>query len=331
LMGCIQARETKSPEQGPALKEKTDAAVPARVAEVLLVEDSPISQTVLTEMLRKLGHHVDSVGTGKDAIARCATKEYDLVLMDIQMPEIDGLEATIQIRRNEQPTNRHQTIVALTAHAMPSDRVRCQEVGMDGFLVKPIAFDLLKHAIDTVLGVATSNTSTVLFATERISRAGNGTATPGNEPAVVVDAALASKAEPVEEISLDPPPLLSNADQLQLILQRSPTAEELASMFSGNTSLLREVLSLLIRELPRLRKLYETSLENGNCAEARRAVHTLKSNVRYVGLYGIAEYAEQIERIARDGNLQQLQKESSMLSMVFDHVANWADTMLRKK
>ena len=102
-------------------------------------------------------------------------------------------------------------------------------------------------------------------------------------------------------------------------------------MFNGNASLSAEVLSLLTREAPRLRKLFEMSLENGNCLEARRAVHTLKSNVRYVGLTQMAAVAERLERLARDGQLEILKTHSESLSQMIDQVINWSEMMLHSQ
>ncbi len=343
----------------PALPSKTPAAT--KSASVLLVEDSPISQTVLTEMLRKLGHRVEAVGTGKDAVAKCATQRYDLVLMDIQMPETDGLEATQLIRAAERSSGRHQIIIALTAHAMPSDRVRCQEVGMDGFLVKPIAFELLQLAVDTVLGLSTTGAQAILFNADRqatnqtpslhsngsppgsATRSGSpptqsteqDSPNAGLEVNVPYPAASPIAAETPSTTDLvtagENSAILLSVAELEAVMSQAPELPALTALFSGNTNLMREVLNLLVRELPRLRKLFETSLENKNCAEVRRAVHTLKSNVRYVGLNAIADYAEQLEKLARENQLDALQDQAQMVSHVFDYVANWADTVLRKR
>ncbi len=233
-------------------------------------------------------------GTGRDAIARCAAQHYDLVLMDIQMPETDGLEATLQIRAAEKTRSTRQTIIALTAHAMPSDRQRCQEVGMDGFLVKPIAFDALKQAVDSVLQSKPLTPNASLTAA-RSEPAPDLTMEPAEKvqkettETLVKSSSLAESA-PVEDVTLDEP------FDANTILSDAPNWQTLLQMFSGNANLLEEVLGLLVREAPRLRRLFEASLERGNCAEARRAVHTLKSNVRYVGLTKMASVAEQLER-----------------------------------
>ena len=90
------------------------------------------------ELLEKRGHHVVVAGNGAEALATMEKHEFDLVFMDVQMPEMDGLEATAVIRGKEKITGKHQPIIALTAHAMKGDREKCIAGGMDGYLTKPI-------------------------------------------------------------------------------------------------------------------------------------------------------------------------------------------------
>ena len=117
---------------------------------VLLVEDNLINQKVADSMLRKNGHAVVIANNGKEALAALSAQEFDAVLMDVQMPEMDGLEATAAIRAGEQGTGRHVPIVALTAHALTSDRERCLQAGMDAYLSKPIQSAQLLQAMADV-------------------------------------------------------------------------------------------------------------------------------------------------------------------------------------
>ena len=89
---------------------------------------------------------------GREAVAALESQDFDLVLMDVQMPEMDGYEATAAIRERERETGRHMPIVAMTAHAMKGDRERCLEAGMDGYVAKPIRAQQIFEAIDLVLG-----------------------------------------------------------------------------------------------------------------------------------------------------------------------------------
>ena len=121
---------------------------------ILLVEDNVINQTVATEMLRKLGCRVDVAGNGKEAVDMVQTFPYDLVFMDCQMPEMDGYEATAEIRRTE-GTERHIPIIAMTANAMQGDRERCLEAGMDDYVSKPVRMEHLTEVLSQYPPTAT--------------------------------------------------------------------------------------------------------------------------------------------------------------------------------
>jgi two-component system, sensor histidine kinase and response regulator len=129
--------------------ESTSASIQPseRSLRVLLAEDNPVNQTLAMRILERLGHRVQVVNNGKEAIGRAQAEEFDLILMDVQMPEMDGLEATTAIRAAEAGTGKHVRIVAMTAHAMKGDREKCLSAGMDGYLSKPIRIDELKQAI----------------------------------------------------------------------------------------------------------------------------------------------------------------------------------------
>jgi PAS domain S-box-containing protein len=117
---------------------------------VLLAEDNPVNQTLAVRILEKLGHKVQIVNNGREALGRSQAEHFDLILMDVQMPQMDGLEATMAIRDAEASTGKHVPIVAMTAHAMKGDREKCLSAGMDGYLSKPIRIDELKQAMSEV-------------------------------------------------------------------------------------------------------------------------------------------------------------------------------------
>jgi PAS domain S-box-containing protein len=281
-------------------------------ADILLVEDSSINQTVITDLLRGLGHQVHTVGDGRGAIAACQARQYDLVLMDIQMPEVDGVEATSAIRQGEQGTQRRQCIYALTAHASPRDKAHCEAVGMDGFLVKPIDLDKLKQAIQQRMNGQLES---------------QAKATDSPVGALVKEAENAAPAyESSPEDSLDrgdqEKHTLSTLDAAQALAD-APAWQELIELMHGNEKLLRDVLSLLSRESIRLGRAFQAGLSEGNYSEARRAVHTFKSNVRYVGLKRIGDYSEQLERLARGGSNASLESHEQNFIAITEAVADW--------
>jgi CheY-like chemotaxis protein/HPt (histidine-containing phosphotransfer) domain-containing protein len=128
------------------------AGPPAKPLRVLLAEDNHVNRTLATRVLEKRGHEVVSAVNGREAIDRLthASTPFDLVLMDVQMPELDGLSATISIRQHERASGGHTPIVAMTAHAMTGDRERCLAAGMDDYLSKPIRPAELIAAVERI-------------------------------------------------------------------------------------------------------------------------------------------------------------------------------------
>jgi PAS domain S-box-containing protein len=133
----------------PALVTRHSLREGQRPLRVLLAEDSAVNQLLVVRMLEKRGHSVVVAANGREALVALEGEDFDAVLMDVQMPEMDGFEATAQIRKKEAETGRHLSIIALTAHAMRGDRERCLKAGMDGYLSKPIRaaelFEILEN------------------------------------------------------------------------------------------------------------------------------------------------------------------------------------------
>jgi PAS domain S-box-containing protein len=115
---------------------------------ILLVEDSVVNQKLAVALLEREGHYVTVADNGRIAVARLKAEPFDIVLMDVQMPVMDGLEATIAIRERERQTGGHVPIVAMTAHALKGDREQCLTAGMDGYVAKPIRADELLAALE---------------------------------------------------------------------------------------------------------------------------------------------------------------------------------------
>jgi CheY-like chemotaxis protein/HPt (histidine-containing phosphotransfer) domain-containing protein/anti-sigma regulatory factor (Ser/Thr protein kinase) len=120
---------------------------------ILLADDNEVNQRISTALLERQGHQVHLVGNGHDALAALASEPpFDVVLMDVQMPGMDGLQATAALRHREAGTGRRVPVIALTAHAMQGDRERCLAAGMDGYVTKPVSGATLARAIAAVLG-----------------------------------------------------------------------------------------------------------------------------------------------------------------------------------
>jgi CheY-like chemotaxis protein/HPt (histidine-containing phosphotransfer) domain-containing protein len=132
-------------------KAVTEETARLRPLKVLLAEDSLVNQRLAVGLLEKHGHTVVVAGHGREAIATLQSQTFDVVLMDVQMPEMDGFEATAAIRHQERRTGSHIPIIAMTAHAMKGDRERCLAAGMDGYVSKPIRASQLFQVIESML------------------------------------------------------------------------------------------------------------------------------------------------------------------------------------
>jgi PAS domain S-box-containing protein len=131
-----------------------DGRDPANILRVLLAEDNAVNQRLASRLLEKRGHIVQVVANGREALAVLEKETFDLIFMDVQMPEMDGFEATAAIRKKEQGSEVRQPIIALTAHAMKGDRERCVSAGMDGYLSKPIRAQELDEILGKYLRIA---------------------------------------------------------------------------------------------------------------------------------------------------------------------------------
>jgi CheY-like chemotaxis protein len=130
-----------------------ESALPGALR-ILLAEDNIVNQKVAKRLLEKSGHSVLAVANGKEALAAIQKESFDVVLIDIQMPEMDGFEATAQIRASEEHQSFHLPILALTAHAMSGDRERCVAAGMDGYVSKPLQTAELLQALADVTALS---------------------------------------------------------------------------------------------------------------------------------------------------------------------------------
>src|SRR3989454_2285099 len=152
ILRVLCRRILTAPQQ---LRDNRDTLPPPdRVLRFLLVEDSAVNQALAVRLLRKRGHEVQVANDGRqglEAWGKAGPGRFDVVVMDVQMPEMDGFEATAAIRAREKTTGRHQPIIAMTAHAMKGDKERCLEAGMDGYVSKPVRtkdlFDEIKKHV----------------------------------------------------------------------------------------------------------------------------------------------------------------------------------------
>ncbi len=230
---------------------------------ILLAEDHVTNQKLALLMLKRLGYRADVAANGLEVLDALERQPYDVVLMDVQMPEMDGLEATRQIRRRW-PGAQGPRIVAMTASVMQEDRKRCQAAGMDDYVSKPIRVQELVSALNECRPLGES-------------------AEPGTEPAVETDAGA---DVPPSDGVLDPAAL----DQLRELVGDEP-------------ALLAELIDSYLEETPPLLATLRQSLDQGDATRLSTAAHTLKSSSRDFGATRIADWCQELEALGRAGTL----------------------------
>ena len=152
-----------SGEHGAGPQPVRGAARTRKELRILLAEDNPVNQKLAVKLLEKQGHRVAVAASGKEALAALERERFDLVLMDVQMPEMDGLAATCALRERERANGGHVPVIAMTAHAMRGDRERCLEAGMDGYVAKPIQRKELVAAIRAAVETQHAGATSAVF------------------------------------------------------------------------------------------------------------------------------------------------------------------------
>ena len=145
IIGAVVHTETGQEKEAEAQKSAQSREM--QPLKILVAEDTPFNQKFITRLLGRWGHTAIIVGDGRRAVTAVSEDRYDLILMDVQMPEMDGFEATEKIRELEEKKGEHTPIIAMTAHAMKGDRERCLDAGMDDYVPKPISSKALLNAI----------------------------------------------------------------------------------------------------------------------------------------------------------------------------------------
>ncbi len=253
------------PDSGAATgSRKVDATAQALlIGRVLIAEDHPVNCAVLEGMLDEIGVPYVTVNGGRDAVARATGESFSLVLMDMNMPDLDGVTATARIRRAE-GTGRRTPIIALTAHAGAEQRQACLDAGMDGFLTKPIPLAELRAEIGRWMTLAPPRTDAI----------------PEEKPE-------APAAAPPEGA----PAIDANALQRIAALERPQSR-----------GLLERVTRAFITSSTRQVELIEAALAEGDFRAIADQCHSLKSTAAHVGAMELARAARELEALAKTGD-----------------------------
>jgi two-component system sensor histidine kinase/response regulator len=257
VVSGVLATDPSVPDE-PMLDHR-DVSAPAQ-GTVLLVEDNPVNQQVAQAMLSKLGISTAIANDGLEAVNLVKDRNFDLILMDCQMPVMDGYEATAAIRHLIEGRDNHLPIIALTANAMQGDRQRCLDAGMDDFLPKPYSLTQLKATLARWLPDA---------------HMGQGHEISANTPA--------------EDRSISPSSL--NMKQLETFRELDP---------SGSMNLAKEIVRTFLESAPQRVAHIEQAIVSGDSEILGQAAHALKSSSANVGAETLSGLYQQLEKYGRE-------------------------------
>ena len=246
-----------------------------RALRVLVAEDNPTNQKLVVTLLKQQGHRVTMVSNGRQAVERAAKRPFDVILMDVQMPEMSGFEATVAIRAQERPTGTHTPIVALTAHAMAGDRERCLAAGMDDYISKPLRPDELFSTIDTVVNSRGPSGSTTA-----------ARATAGTVDRSVLLASFGGRAQLVEEVVdvflEDAPAMLARMKHAASVRDTERLAAAAHSIKGSAGLFLQGYAYESARRLEQLAKAGALEELDAACADVEGGVSRLMTELRTV-------------------------------------------------
>jgi CheY-like chemotaxis protein len=266
------AKPVKKPSGPVKLDPKLANRLPLRV---LLCDDNIINQKVAVRLLQQMGYRADLAGNGVQALAALDKKPYDLVFMDVMMPEMDGLEATRQIRERQKDRASHPNykspiiIVAMTANAMQGDRDKCLAAGMDDYLAKPVRLEDFRSVIER-WGSSAGMTD-------------QGDAESVSAPAETVTEVVAPPQASAEDAPVD--------------------MERLTELTDGNQDNLRELVELYIKQTSGQMEQLEAAVRANDVAEVRRVAHSCAGASSTCGIRKMPPLLRELERQGHEGKL----------------------------
>ncbi|HEX3654586.1 MAG TPA: response regulator [Pirellulales bacterium] len=263
-----------------------------RKLHLLLAEDNAINPRVAVRLLEKRGHSVVVCRNGREALAALEREPFDAILLDVQMPELDGLETTAAIRDRERVDGGHLPIIAMTAHAMKGDREQCFEAGMDGYVAKPLEPHKLFETLESLL--------------------------PANQ--LAESPAAPRAAEPAAQPAGRLPPTGAGSHPPTNSL---PIFDEDAALgrVEGDRGLLGELIDIFLKQCPEWTTEIDGALAQRDSERLHRAAHTLKGAAGNLGFESVADFAKQLEMLSAASDWPAVQAAAAALEQAITQLA----------
>ncbi len=302
-------------------------ATPSRRLRILLAEDNAVNQKLAVTLLERHNHTVVVAETGLEAIAAWEREPFDAALFDVQMPEMDGLEATRIIRQREQIQGGHLPIIAMTAAAMKRDQELCIEAGMDSYVSKPFRAAELWKAIETLVPLEdrpSTDSPTVPVAAAPVldQQRGEDSSSFNPEPTAKVAGTSAPNPMPAKPAATDASARSSFAvgsglnDRTPhddgapgMALAESPPIDPVVDWSAalintaGDEVLLQELVTIYLEESPQWMQAIRESMSHQDSAQMHRSAHTLRGALETIGALTVAATAKELEMIGRQGTV----------------------------
>ncbi len=242
---------------------------------LLVVDDVEINRMVASKILERMGHDVTCAGSGREALALIAARVFDAVFMDVQMPEMDGLQATAAVRAGEVSSGgRHMPIIAMTAYALAGDRDRCLDAGMDGYVSKPVKPEKIREALEQIVGIP-----------HRIDEFSVHTS---SDKCAVVESGIEHTGVPITV------PVIPVFDRAGLVSRLGD--EDLVDMFLGKFR----------AGMPGYLDKLRSELDSGNLEKIQAAAHGIKGTAANIGAEQVRQAALDMEIAAKAGDVARL-------------------------
>ncbi|MBL8683410.1 MAG: response regulator [Myxococcales bacterium] len=268
-----------------------------RPLRILIAEDSPMNQRVALLLLGKFGYTADVVGNGQEALDAIERRAYDVVLMDVQMPVLDGLEAARRLCARVPSRDDRPTLVAVTAHAMRGDRERCLEAGMDDYLTKP----LRPNELFEVLARIKPRTDARAVRADSPAKGIVAVSAPRGDRASERPASPSSESAP-KQATDSPSASVTGADSPDGAVDLA-ALDQLAESMGGDNEAVREMVGAFLEMAPALVADIRSAFDKRDAATLRVAAHTLKPNAQMFGAMRLHAVCVELEASAKAGDL----------------------------